>query len=334
MKEEAIKQENTETGFRLPNKKLFLVIVAVAAAVLIGIGFWMSGNKELVSQLDLGQKYIEECDYEQAIVAFNRAIEIDERCAEAYIGLAETYIRMGEFDKALEVAKKGYEMTGDTGLQEYIDMIESGNISRSDGKWMKRIVYNEAGALVYSHVVTYDKENREDSISHYDSAGNLVRKIDLVYDADGNRLVTYYYNSDGTLTKVDYTYENGVLRSIKGDDGSWSVYDYEEDGRRGKITCGKGQNVGAEEEITGYNVDELDEKGNLIRREFYNRDFRLFCYDTYEYNEDGKQKLRTTYDEDGNMSCYEIYEYDENGKRTGSYQYDADGNLTRQTKYE
>lgn len=294
----------------------------------------MPKNEELTNQLNLGQKYIEDCDYEQAIVAFNHAIEIDERCVEAYLGLTETYIRMGEFDKALEIAEKGYEMTGDAGLQEYIDMLQSGNISRSDGKWMKMIGYDEEGALVYSHVATYNKEGRQDSVSHYDSADNLVRKIDLTYDEDGQQLVNYSMSTvNGILEKMENTYENGVLKSEKDEYGDWRVYDYEENGRRVKVTSGYGQNVGAEEEITGYEVCDVDEEGHYIRQEFYDASFNLTWYSIFEY-EDGKIKWNKSYDEDGNLDEYRTWEYDENGKMSGSYYYDADGNLTRQEKYE
>lgn len=325
MQEETVKQENTEKGSRLPGKKLILVIGVVAAAVLIGIGILMSGNTELMNQLDLGQKYIEECNYEQAIVAFNRAIEIDKRCAEAYVGLAETYIRMGEFDKALEVAETGYEMTGDAALQEYIDMIQSGNISRSDGV----IMNNEAETLEGSLIDTSGNEENQDSVSRDNSEDSLVEKTDMSY-------------------------------SEKFEDGSWRVYEYEEDGRRCKIICGQGQNVGAEEEITDYTIEEYDEVGRIIRREFYDKNFSLLdCYtieydedgnaklykyydkdgnmswyESCEYDEDGKMKLRKSYDKDGSMSWHEIYEYDEKGKLTGIYSYYADGNLMWQEKYD
>ena len=38
--------------------------------------------------LDLGQKYLLDGDYEQAIVAFQKAIEIEPNNSELYIGLA------------------------------------------------------------------------------------------------------------------------------------------------------------------------------------------------------------------------------------------------------
>ncbi len=50
----------------------------------------------------------------------------------AYLGLVEVYIRTGDFDTALEYARKGCEMTGDERLKEKIAMIVSGNITASN----------------------------------------------------------------------------------------------------------------------------------------------------------------------------------------------------------
>ena len=134
------KTVQTEYESTFPKKKnnkgilIGIIIAAVIALVVaIGFGIYNSPENRLFRQLDLGQKYLEEQNYEQAVVAFNEAIEIDNKCVEAYIGLTETYIRMGEYDKALDSAKNGYDRTGDENLAEYRDKIESGNVTYSDG---------------------------------------------------------------------------------------------------------------------------------------------------------------------------------------------------------
>jgi len=54
-------------------------------------------------QYDLGVRYLEEGNYEEAIIAFTTAIEIDPKRVEAYSGLANIYLVMGETEKAAEV---------------------------------------------------------------------------------------------------------------------------------------------------------------------------------------------------------------------------------------
>lgn len=53
-------------------------------------------------QYDLGVHYLESGDYEQAILAFEAAIEIDPRSAQAYAGLYAAYIAQGDTEKADE----------------------------------------------------------------------------------------------------------------------------------------------------------------------------------------------------------------------------------------
>ena len=111
--------------------------VCIIAALIISFAVAGGNDEKLQKQLDLGNKYLEEMDYEQALVAFEAALDIDPMNADAYLGIVEVYIRTNEFEKALEIAKEGYEATGDERLKEKIDMIESGDVFASNG-WAMR----------------------------------------------------------------------------------------------------------------------------------------------------------------------------------------------------
>ena len=60
-------------------------------------------------QYDLGMRYLSEGNYEEAIIAFTAAIEIDPKRAEAYIGRGDAYIAFEETDSALNAAIKDYQ---------------------------------------------------------------------------------------------------------------------------------------------------------------------------------------------------------------------------------
>lgn len=64
-------------------------------------------------QYYLGVRYLSDGNYEEAIIAFTAAIEIDPKRAETYISLAETYIATDNFDEALAILQKGYDITSD-----------------------------------------------------------------------------------------------------------------------------------------------------------------------------------------------------------------------------
>ena len=70
------------------------------------------------AQYDLGVRYLSEGNYEEAILAFEAAIEIDPRNADAYRKLAEAYEKTGDEDAALRTLETGAEATGDRELAD------------------------------------------------------------------------------------------------------------------------------------------------------------------------------------------------------------------------
>ena len=60
-------------------------------------------------QYDLGVRYLSEGNYEEAIIAFTAAIDIDPKRAEAYVGRGDAYIGSGETEDNLATALADYE---------------------------------------------------------------------------------------------------------------------------------------------------------------------------------------------------------------------------------
>ena len=101
------------------------IVLVLLAAIIAGVTVFGGSDRKLQEQLDLGAKYLVEMDYDQALVAFNAALEIEPKNVDAYLGIVEVYTRMNEFETALECAREGYEVTGDDRLKEKIDTLES-----------------------------------------------------------------------------------------------------------------------------------------------------------------------------------------------------------------
>ncbi len=105
------------------------IIAGIAAAVilfavLIGIGIYNTPANRTSRHLNLGERYLEEQNYEQAVVEFDKVIAIDPMSVEAYLGKAQAYEGMGDLDKAYETLQIGYEKTGDERLLEGIGKYE------------------------------------------------------------------------------------------------------------------------------------------------------------------------------------------------------------------
>ena len=50
----------------------------------------------ITQQMDLGNRYLEELNYEEAVIAFQRVIELEDRNVDAWLGLAEANARLAE----------------------------------------------------------------------------------------------------------------------------------------------------------------------------------------------------------------------------------------------
>ena len=57
--------------------------------------------------LDLGEKYLLDLNYEQALVQFLKVIEIEPMNARAYLAAAEVYLAIGDEDKAIAILQQG-----------------------------------------------------------------------------------------------------------------------------------------------------------------------------------------------------------------------------------
>lgn len=82
------------------------ISIVMAIAVIIAVVSVTADERELKKQLDLAYKYQQELNYENAIVAFDKVISIDDKRTEAYIGKAEIYADMGELKHALEIIEQ------------------------------------------------------------------------------------------------------------------------------------------------------------------------------------------------------------------------------------
>jgi len=166
-------------------------------------------------QYDLGVRYLSEGNYEEAIIAFTAAIEIDPKQAPAYVGrgdayigageteenlaaaqadyeqaivldeiyssaylgLANIFIQQGEYESAFEVLQNGLKKTGDKMLLEKVN-----DLDLRDWALKSPIAFEELtiGGIPFYQVNIYETQTkyppREDDEIYEDSYGGLVYK--------------------------------------------------------------------------------------------------------------------------------------------------------------
>ena len=98
-------------------------------------------------QYNLGMRYLTESNYEEAILAFTSAIEIDPNQPQAYIGRADAYLQMtdGVAAENLQAAQADYQqaLTLDDSLEEaYIGLV---SVYEKQADWERLVAVLQSG---------------------------------------------------------------------------------------------------------------------------------------------------------------------------------------------
>lgn len=183
----------------MKGKAAILSMLCVSLLILASCASKVSAWQE---QYDLGVRYLEDGNYEEAVIAFTAAIEIDEKMSEAYIGLADAYIGMGDFTSAIEILEDVYERYGDAQVKDKIELLYATDrsVQTIPGEVVRieRVDSNDGGYLLYE----YDDAGREVRITAYNIDDIIIWVQENSFDSTGTK-------SGGirTFSEIDYTYE-------------------------------------------------------------------------------------------------------------------------------
>lgn len=132
---------------RKMKKNKIIIIVAITAICIIVAGvLYISGSNSaarLDNQLKLANKYLREGQYEESILAFEKAIQIDPKNVDARLGLAKAYVAVGRTDDAITVLEEAMGIDAKR-PEPYIELAE---IYISRGEYEKAIEILEQGLL-------------------------------------------------------------------------------------------------------------------------------------------------------------------------------------------
>ena len=93
-------------------KKIICVILALCMALTMCACGKKSSAQSWQEQYDLGVKYLDDGNYDEAVVAFTAAIKIDPKRAEAYEKIADAYVALGDYDNARKALEDGLAAVG------------------------------------------------------------------------------------------------------------------------------------------------------------------------------------------------------------------------------
>lgn len=81
--------------------------------------------EKYIKYMNLAQQYVNEQQYDQAIAAYEIAIEAESGKPEAYIALADLYVQMGDYESAVAVLSRGIDQTESEELTDYLDELQN-----------------------------------------------------------------------------------------------------------------------------------------------------------------------------------------------------------------
>lgn len=302
-------------------------------------------------QYDLGVRYLSEGNYEEAIIAFTAAIEIDPKrapayvgrgdayvlsgeteenlmaaqadyekaialddsSADAYLGLADVYIRRGDYDKALEILQQGLKEIGESQeISNKIAEMEAGNISDSSGKTRRETGFDGAGTVQYYIDYTYDTEGRRYTVSSYDSSGSLTGYAKCSYDEYGRQIDDFYtHNSDNKTVNPLKRTLDVNGKEIRSDWYWWN------DGS-----------------LHQYTETDYNSNGDRVEWRVYAPDGTITQRNQWEYASQSVIRGETVYHySDGKIRDYTISSYNSDGKEKEAVRYSADGKVTGRQEF-
>lgn len=284
-------------------------------------------------QYDLGVRYLSENNYEEAIIAFTAAIEIDPKQALAYVGRGDAYVLSAEADDTLRLAQTDYEQA-----IELDEMIVGAYLGLANVH-ITFEEYEEAEEVLNRGVEITGAESLAEllgDVQAVELAGAMSEEQKVLlavnqYDKDSvlTRWTDYEYNEKGQLVRSAFTYDYGTATTST----TTTSYEYDAEGRLIKVTNDWYSPLEYIYDEQGRLIRWYEAEGSVAEHEcIYNADGTLIqetC--VYEY---GTENYEYHYDENGictGKTCWVETETDDSYEREYEFDYDAEGRLSRET---
>lgn len=177
-----------------------LLIVSVFFAVTgIVLGTKILNMKRYEAQLTLGNKYLEEMDYENAEIHYKNALKINAKKAAAYLNLSAVYVYQERYEDAEAILQKALEYPNDDmkiqkALQYVLEQSEEKpETSQSEENTTEPTPQEEDGAeeFIGTWIIDNEYTMEQNGISMMDIFGTGYRyESEMIINQDGS--FSYY----------------------------------------------------------------------------------------------------------------------------------------------
>ncbi|MCI8941381.1 MAG: tetratricopeptide repeat protein [Dorea sp.] len=220
------------------------ILVIIGFALLLGLCACATAENSTTwqEQYDLGIRYLSEGNYEEAIIAFTTAIEIDSKRAAAYVGRGDAYMLSGKTEENLATAQADYEQAielDETLMEAYLDLSDVYTLAGNREKALEILqqAFEKIGdreeirsrlnqILNTKSLIPLDGYPKTERRDHEDGSYDVIE-----YNAYGNEVKWFSYDTAGNLTYYqEHLYdENQILierRDERMGEGGYSSCSY------------------------------------------------------------------------------------------------------------
>jgi len=264
--------------------KLIIVIIAVVLIIIAIIGnnlcFPKQHPNQICQQMQIAENYLRDLNYEQAVVEFLRAIEIDPMSETAYLGAAEAYVAMEMYEEAIAILAEGLVVTGKTEIQErlteYQEVINA---------------IREAQEEVERETAEREAAERE-VLAGLQNSNNDSQDVQILVPLEGFPKIERHEGGDGGYGYFEYDEYGRLIKvTYHSTDGSYSISEHSVCGTQQKVYIYYSDGSFNQYQFWEYNENGIVKKGTI---QFASGITWIQEYDAY-----GNLTI-TEYDADGN----------------------------------
>lgn len=168
---------------------------------------------------------------------------------------------------------------------------------------VKKTKYNKDDEIEYYSVIMYDEQGREVESTSFNKEGQIENVCNWIYDEDGYTIVEYKEGHEAKEV-VDTSFnENGDV-AVKEflDTSIVEEYEYDENGFLVMVKSTLG-------EVTTYTKYINDEKGKVLKAEYFVTEDDVLIYTRYYYDMKGNLVGEKEFYSNGNLISEKEYEY-------------------------
>lgn len=273
---------------------IVLVLMILIGGMMASIGINQRKTPDWEELYTAGIGHMDEGNYEDAVAVFLAAIETDPARYEAYVAQGDAYMCLEQFDEALRVYEKAYDLAPDNqnAVQERLERARSAvsamteppaeteeTIPETTVAETEPIIIAEPEEKKIARITTlYNNEVSGETIFHYDNSGKLLQKVTSGYNngVKTYSLVTEYrYDSAGMLVGIQEADSPFTEKEFHYDFGVLTGYTYNE--IMGDVVAN----------TLTYHY-ERDEKGNVVKVTTSSLSPDLWLNGEYTYDEQGR----------------------------------------------